>query len=145
VGTPQNGESAEGYIEFARRLKSDFAALRRRPPQCGRAPCLLSAGHCGLLSPNAILKAMSDSAPQPTAPPPKSWSRRVRASCLRLSIYWLLYTLSIGPMFWPWYEATFLNGERWVAVFYYPLVFVCDHVPPYGNLVNWYINLWILG
>jgi hypothetical protein len=60
-------------------------------------------------------------------------------------IYWILYTLSIGPMFWYWYEANYLGGDPWIAAFYWPLVFVCDHVEPYGDMVNWYINLWILG
>lgn len=59
-------------------------------------------------------------------------------------IYWTVYTLSIGPMFWTWYEACYLNGPAWVVVFYYPLLYVCDRFEPYGRLVNWYIHWWIL-
>lgn len=64
--------------------------------------------------------------------------------CVRLTIYWTLYTLSIGPMFWTWYEANYLDGPKWIAAFYFPLLVACDVIGPFGDFVNWYINLWIL-
>jgi hypothetical protein len=47
-------------------------------------------------------------------------------------------------MFWWWYEANYLDGPRWIAAFYLPLLIVCDTISPFGDLVNWYINLWIV-
>jgi hypothetical protein len=63
---------------------------------------------------------------------------------VRLAVYWLLYTLSIGPMFWYWYEASYLDGPKWVVVLYLPLLYVCEQFEPFGRLVNWYIRWWIL-
>ena len=77
------------------------------------------------------------------APQRIAWGRRLRNLGVRLAIYWAIYTLSIGPMFWWWYEATFLDGHRWIAAFYFPLLFACDRIDWFGDLVNWYINLWI--
>ncbi len=83
-------------------------------------------------------------APAPNAAPqPIAWRRKLRNFGVRLAIYGVIYTLSIGPMFWWWYEAAFLDGNRWIAAFYYPLLWACDHVAWFGDLVNRYINLWI--
>jgi hypothetical protein len=91
----------------------------------------------------AILVGMATSASPPVRPP-RSWRRRIGFACLRLTLYWTAYTLSIGPMFWMWYESQYLDGPRWIAVFYFPLLWACDAIEPFGDLVNWYINLWIL-
>lgn len=57
---------------------------------------------------------------------------------------WLLYMLSIGPMFWSWYESTYVSGSPWIAVIYAPLLVACELCPPFGWFVNSYINLWIV-
>jgi len=85
---------------------------------------------------------------------PKKLSRwtRIRNSALeflkRLCVYLLIYLfasiISIGPMFWVWYEAVYVNGSVLVAKFYAPLVWLCDHIPWLSELVNRYINWWIL-
>ncbi|MBI1346466.1 hypothetical protein GC163_09265 [bacterium] len=61
-----------------------------------------------------------------------------------MSVFFVIYTLSIGPCFWYWFEATYVDGSKWWVVFYFPLVLLCDLIPPLGELVNWYIRLWIL-
>lgn len=75
---------------------------------------------------------------------PPTWTQW----CLRLLrqtvITFTLYTLSIGPMFWHWFEAVNVNGSHWVAVFYAPLALLCDLIPAFGWLVNRYIEWWIL-
>jgi hypothetical protein len=66
----------------------------------------------------------------------------VRGVILQLAIVWVLYTLSIGPMFWTWFGARFVDGPYWVLAFYSPLQYVCECVPVYGDLVENYIWWW---
>jgi hypothetical protein len=57
-----------------------------------------------------------------------------------------LYVLSIGPMFWVWYASfndLHLDSTPWPTIFYLPLLFACEN-EVIRNVVNWYINLWIL-
>lgn len=74
--------------------------------------------------------------------------RYLKELALRIVIYFLVYLivafLTIGPMFWYWYEAVALHGSIWIAKFYAPLLFLCDHVEWISDLVNGYINWWIL-
>lgn len=60
----------------------------------------------------------------------------------RVLIYLVLYVLSVGPAFWYWMESMYLEGNPWIKRFYYPLLVLCDWIPPLGDLVNWYIRLW---
>jgi hypothetical protein len=55
----------------------------------------------------------------------------------------VLYVLSIGPMFWYWYEATYLGGPRWIVAFYEPLR-LATRFCFFEDLINDYINWWIL-
>ncbi|MDX1966373.1 MAG: hypothetical protein SFV23_04295 [Planctomycetaceae bacterium] len=71
----------------------------------------------------------------------KEWWRRSITAGVWLGI---VYTLSIGPMFWTWFEALHFENNPVVLGFYMPLVLACDFCPPFGWLVNWYVNLWIL-
>lgn len=66
----------------------------------------------------------------------------VRGVALQMAIFWLVYTLSIGPMFWTWYGAVFVGGSRWIVAFYAPLQYACEIVPYYGNWVDAYIWWW---
>lgn len=61
----------------------------------------------------------------------------------RVLILLVLYVLSIGPSFWLWMESMYLEGHPAIATFYYPLLLLCEWVPPFGDLVNWYIRLWL--
>jgi hypothetical protein len=66
------------------------------------------------------------------------------AACIynRVLIVLVLYVLSIGPSFWLWMDSMSLDGPPAVAIFYYPLLWLCDWFPPFGDLVNWYIRMW---
>ncbi|MEX0727077.1 MAG: hypothetical protein WD065_12450, partial [Planctomycetaceae bacterium] len=62
---------------------------------------------------------------------------------LRLIALFVLYVASIGPLYWTWYESMYLSGPKWIARLYYPLLLLCSIVPPFGDLVDWYIGLWV--
>lgn len=61
-----------------------------------------------------------------------------------LDIYLVIAILTIGPCFWYWHEATYANGQRWIAKFYAPLVWLSDHCSPLRWLINQYVDWWIL-
>lgn len=97
-----------------------------------------------------ILSAMN----QPPEAPAQKQSLRgriklyLRQLAIRIVIYLFAYLaiaiVTIGPCFWHWYEATYVNGPRWIAKFYAPLVWLCDHCPPLSRLVNLYVRWWVL-
>ena len=62
---------------------------------------------------------------------------------LQTAILLVLYVLSIGPMFWYWFEAIHGDGSKYIAAFYTPLLYACE-IDPIRDFVNWYIDLWIL-
>ncbi|MBX3441260.1 MAG: hypothetical protein KF774_02550 [Planctomyces sp.] len=53
-----------------------------------------------------------------------------------------IYVASIGPMYWHWHAAKFVNGPKWIAVLYEPL-YLASNFKPVGRWLNWYIQLWI--
>lgn len=53
------------------------------------------------------------------------------------------YVLSIGPMYWIWHQSAMINEPSFVEVFYRPLLLFCQ-IPVFGDLVNAYIELWVL-
>lgn len=61
-----------------------------------------------------------------------------------LTVYFVIAFLTIGPFFWSWYAAVHVHGSIWVAKFYAPLLWLCDHCEPLSRLVNAYIRWWIL-
>jgi hypothetical protein len=61
----------------------------------------------------------------------------------RVFLYCTLYVLSIGPLYWKWYEAQFVGGSSILAAFYLPLVALAEWVPPFGDWIEWYVHLWI--
>ncbi len=74
----------------------------------------------------------------------RTWTEWLLHSMLQMVLVFCCYTLSIGPMFWYWFEATHVDGPEWIALVYAPLALLCDLVPPFGWFVNRYIDLWIL-
>ena len=34
---------------------------------------------------------------------------------MQLVLVWLIYTLSIGPMYWTWFGGAYVDGSYWVA------------------------------
>ncbi len=66
-------------------------------------------------------------------------------SRLKWTWIWLTwYILSIGPMYWSWHHAANNSEPSLVEAFYRPLLYACAIVPPLGELVNAYIELWVL-
>lgn len=68
----------------------------------------------------------------------RRWPRSVRALILLV-----LYVLSIGPMFWHWYEAVNMGGYRFLRVVYAPLQLLCA-IPQIEGWLNRYIVWWIV-
>jgi len=62
---------------------------------------------------------------------------------LQLLILTVLYAASTGPMYWRCYEAYNMNGSRYVAQLYWPIVRACEY-KPIGDFFNWYVGLWVL-
>lgn len=83
----------------------------------------------------------------PQTPPRGSERRRhwLQLYCRVLIVLHLLflYALSIGPLFWWWFDAQYIDGSPLLKAFYQPLLWACQF-KPIGDAVNWYINLWIL-
>lgn len=85
----------------------------------------------------------------PEQPKPAPAKLRIRAarylwhSAKQVLFLLALYVLSIGPMYWHWFGAMHVDGSPYVAAFYMPLLYACE-VDVVGDVVNWYIQLWIL-
>ncbi len=78
----------------------------------------------------------------PVTLPPQRPLLTFRGIALRLALCWLIYTLSIGPMYWTWFGAAYVSGPYWVIAFYSPLQTACEYVPYYGDFVEGYIWWW---
>ena len=74
---------------------------------------------------------------------------------LRATVYLFLtltmYVLSIGPMYWRWYESYAMHhsheealayADR-VSLFYLPLLEACNRSEHISAYVNWYIDFWV--
>ncbi len=68
-----------------------------------------------------------------------------------LAVVLVLYVLSIGPMYWTWYESYALyenhddamqNPDR-VTLFYLPLIYACQENKDLRDYVNWYLDFWV--
>ena len=70
--------------------------------------------------------------------------RRLRSIVYRYLFLLLLYVLSIGPMYWKWFEALYAEGSSFIIAFYYPLWLLAGAIPWLGHFLNWYVRLWIL-
>lgn len=81
---------------------------------------------------------------EPRSSPPLGRGRRFRRYLWRLVLFWTVYTLSIGPLFWAWFESVYLEGSPLIFAFYLPLLLTCEFIPWWGWIVNAYVNLWIL-
>ena len=109
----------------------------------------LASGSVSKAPPPRYPVAMNETA-TPTENPPLwvRFKRYLRQLAFRILVYLVAYlvisVVTIGPCFWYWHEATFVNGPTWIAKFYAPLVWLCDHFWPLGWLVNKYVNWWIL-
>jgi hypothetical protein len=56
----------------------------------------------------------------------------------------LAYPLSLGPVFkWRWEHG--MQYPSALAAFYRPLAVICEYVPPAGEAMNRYLELWVPG
>ena len=90
----------------------------------------LSDNQTALLSPIETL---------PLRPRSRFWS-----ITLQLVVFWVVYILSIGPLYWQWYMGKHVNGPTLIAALYEPLYQLCGLIPPLGWFVNWYVHFWIV-
>lgn len=82
--------------------------------------------------------------PRPVIRPSRTWRRWCLYQAGWSAFYFLIYALSIGPLYWYWWEAAFAGGSDWVFVFYGPLAVLSEYCPPFREVINTYINWWIL-
>ena len=54
----------------------------------------------------------------------------------------LIYALSIGPIYWDWYDSEHGVESKLLAVTYRPLIWACQF-EPLGKLMQWYLDFWI--
>lgn len=90
---------------------------------------------------------MPDTEPTTEADNSSNPRNGVLSFCLRSYCWFLilgtLYVLSIGPMYWHWYDVRYTgDGNRLVQALYTPLALACQINEPLGNWVEWYIGLW---
>jgi hypothetical protein len=71
---------------------------------------------------------------------PRQFAARVSN---RLLIFLVVYVLSIGPMYWQWYDSKyFRDTSPFLARLYNPLDKFCELCPPFRDWLSWYIGLW---
>jgi len=59
-----------------------------------------------------------------------------------LPYLFILYVLSVGPLYWPIYAAYFLDGSVFLKWFYFPLVLACE-IDYVANFFDWYLQFWV--
>lgn len=74
----------------------------------------------------------------------RTWRGFFRDVFVYLMIYVVVSSVLIGPMFWTWYGAVYVDGPKWIAKFFLPLALLCELFPPLSWLVNAWVNWWIL-
>ena len=74
--------------------------------------------------------------------PPKRRRFSFRRALVLFAVFWVLYTLSIGPMYWTWYSAAYIRGPSWVLAVYGPLQYTGERVPAFGRWIDDYIWWW---
>lgn len=74
----------------------------------------------------------------------RTWAGFFRDICFYILAYVVVSGILIGPMFWTWYGAVYVDGPKWVAKFFLPLALLCEICPPLSWLVNAWVNWWIL-
>ena len=96
----------------------------------------------------SLASSPSETAATVVPPARLTWPKVRRWAVKRLSalaVLTTLYVLSIGPMWWQWYDGMYVSteGNYWVIVFYAPLRLAC-HIDWIDRLVTAYIEWWIL-
>lgn len=81
-------------------------------------------------------------ADEPTERQKKLWPE-IRKRLIAAVVFFVVYVLSVGPLYWTWFNAKFNTGSAWFAVVYEPLYQMCAICPPLGRVVDAYIGLWL--
>lgn len=76
-------------------------------------------------------------------PTPRKPLRYWQSFALRMCLYFTIYVLSLGPMYWRWWEGKYMHGSKLIAAFYEPLFLLSGWIPPLGWFVNGYVHLWV--
>ena len=84
------------------------------------------------------------SATAPTRSSKRSWRGFVWDLWLYFVIYVVVSGVTIGPFFWVWFGAIYVDGPKWFARLYLPLAYLCEYCPPLRWVVNAWVNWWIL-
>lgn len=79
---------------------------------------------------------------EPEVAPSPPQNRKLRVALYALPYLFILYVLSIGPMYWVIYEAYNLQGSRLVKYLYYPLV-LASEIPYVAKFLDWYLSFWV--
>ena len=65
---------------------------------------------------------------------------------LAVVVLFVIYVLSIGPVYFIWHMSGNIIPEAvwdWIVfVFYSPLTWIGENVEPFGDFINWYLELW---
>lgn len=92
------------------------------------------------------LESLPESAgPPPEMAGPRGWRRWLEITLLDTFIVLSLYVLSIGPLYWQWYSAKFVDGPSALAAFYEPLFLTANSIPAFGDWMDRYVRWWIIG
>lgn len=110
---------------------------RRRSPLVIRVVIRASSFLIVASGPVRYAESMSRSRSEP------SLSSRWQRILPHLGVYsFLLYVLSVGPLYWEIYAAYVLNESPFLQRFYLPLV-KASEIDYVSNFLNWYISLWL--
>ena len=86
-----------------------------------------------------------DSPPQPAITKRRrTWLGFFRDVFLYVLVYVAISGITIGPFFWQWFGAVYVDGPKWIARAYVPLLILCHLIPPLGWLINAWVDWWIL-
>ncbi|MBX3438938.1 MAG: hypothetical protein KF861_15715 [Planctomycetaceae bacterium] len=84
-----------------------------------------------------------NASPAGTSADTPTWGEFCQWLAQRVFILSALYVLSIGPMYWHWYQSQFVGGSSILAAFYLLLFELAQWVPPFGAWLDWYLRWWL--
>ena len=59
-----------------------------------------------------------------------------------LAIFFILYVLSLGPMYSTWRKSVEMGKSPVLQAIYLPLAGLCDRSETLNTVVEWYVGLW---
>ena len=61
-----------------------------------------------------------------------------------LLLAFVVYVLSVGPLYWVIFRAYFLDPNPYLAALYLPLVWLSGESDLFARWMEWYVGLWVL-